>query len=232
MLRECCAEGLRGRHPEVRGRQERRRRSARRRETAVHFEPLAVLAQHLGEHRRVTVAEVVEVEAFGVERIRHGSADVAPLCRRRITRAAALARVPRVRQRGAAVGLACMRWPLLGTEHGLLFHNGGTGGFRTFVGFVPATYTAVVVLSNPRAPWTRSASESSSGSTASNCQLPKSPDAASGADVALKDGHAGLTVDEGAAALRLRHKQRLSFGPRHARSGLGFLMRSSRETAD
>lgn len=30
----------------------------------------------------------------------------------------------------------------------MLFHNGGTGGFRSFVGFVPATHTAVVVLSN------------------------------------------------------------------------------------
>jgi D-alanyl-D-alanine-carboxypeptidase/D-alanyl-D-alanine-endopeptidase len=65
-----------------------------------------------------------------------------------LARAAALTQVPRVRHRGAAVGLAWTRWPLLGTGHELLFHNGGTGGFRSFVGFVPATHTAVVVLSN------------------------------------------------------------------------------------
>ena len=63
-------------------------------------------------------------------------------------RVAALTQVPRVRHRGAAVGLAWTRWPLLGTERELLFHNGGTGGFRSFVGFVPITHTAVVVLSN------------------------------------------------------------------------------------
>jgi D-alanyl-D-alanine-carboxypeptidase/D-alanyl-D-alanine-endopeptidase len=47
-----------------------------------------------------------------------------------------------------AVGLGWTRMPLLGTEHELLFHNGGTGGFRSFAGFVPPTRTAVVVLSN------------------------------------------------------------------------------------
>ena len=36
----------------------------------------------------------------------------------------------------------------MGTDHELLFHNGATGGFRSFVGFVPATHTGVVVLSN------------------------------------------------------------------------------------
>jgi D-alanyl-D-alanine-carboxypeptidase/D-alanyl-D-alanine-endopeptidase len=30
----------------------------------------------------------------------------------------------------------------------LWWHNGGTGGFRSFAGFVPARRTAVVVLSN------------------------------------------------------------------------------------
>jgi CubicO group peptidase (beta-lactamase class C family) len=66
-----------------------------------------------------------------------------------LARAAALTHAPRWRhRRGLAVGLAWSRLPLLGTEHELLFHNGGTGGFRSFVGFVPATDTAVVVLSN------------------------------------------------------------------------------------
>jgi serine-type D-Ala-D-Ala carboxypeptidase/endopeptidase len=65
-----------------------------------------------------------------------------------LARAAALTQVPRARHRGAAVGLGWTRWPLSGTEHELLFHNGGTGGFRSLVAFVPATHTAVVVLSN------------------------------------------------------------------------------------
>jgi D-alanyl-D-alanine-carboxypeptidase/D-alanyl-D-alanine-endopeptidase len=62
--------------------------------------------------------------------------------------AAALTQATRVRRRGMAVGLGWTRGPLLGTDHELLFHNGGTGGFRSFVGMVPATRTAVVVLTN------------------------------------------------------------------------------------
>jgi D-alanyl-D-alanine-carboxypeptidase/D-alanyl-D-alanine-endopeptidase len=65
-----------------------------------------------------------------------------------LARAAALTHAPRAGHRGVAVGLAWTRLPLLGTDHELLFHNGGTGGFRSFAGFVPATHTAVVVLSN------------------------------------------------------------------------------------
>jgi serine-type D-Ala-D-Ala carboxypeptidase/endopeptidase len=65
-----------------------------------------------------------------------------------LARAAALTQVPQVRHRGAAVGIGWTRWPLLGTEHEFLFQNGGTGGFRSFVGFVPALQTAVAVLSN------------------------------------------------------------------------------------
>jgi CubicO group peptidase (beta-lactamase class C family) len=66
-----------------------------------------------------------------------------------LVRAAALTHATRSRHRGGlAVGLGWTRLPLLGTEHELLFHNGGTGGFRSFAGFVPATHTAVVVLSN------------------------------------------------------------------------------------
>jgi serine-type D-Ala-D-Ala carboxypeptidase/endopeptidase len=66
-----------------------------------------------------------------------------------LARAAALTHTPRSRHRGGlAVGLGWTRLPLLGTEHELLFHNGGTGGFRSFAGIVPATHTAVVVLSN------------------------------------------------------------------------------------
>jgi len=65
-----------------------------------------------------------------------------------LARAAALTQATTVRHRGIAVGLGWTRGPLLGTDHELLFHNGGTGGFRSFVGMVPATHTAVAVLSN------------------------------------------------------------------------------------
>jgi D-alanyl-D-alanine-carboxypeptidase/D-alanyl-D-alanine-endopeptidase len=66
-----------------------------------------------------------------------------------LARAAALTHAPRSRHRGGlAVGLGWTRLPLRGAEHELLFHNGGTGGFRSFAGFVPTTHTAVVVLAN------------------------------------------------------------------------------------
>jgi len=65
-----------------------------------------------------------------------------------LVRAAALTQATRVRHRGIAVGLGWTRGLLLGSDNELLFHNGGTGGFRSFVGMVPATHTAVAVLSN------------------------------------------------------------------------------------
>lgn len=65
-----------------------------------------------------------------------------------LARAAALTQATRVRHRGIAIGLGWTRGPLLSTDHELLFHNGGTGGFRSFVGIVPATHTAVAILSN------------------------------------------------------------------------------------
>jgi D-alanyl-D-alanine-carboxypeptidase/D-alanyl-D-alanine-endopeptidase len=65
-----------------------------------------------------------------------------------LARAAALTHAPRARRGGLAVGLGWTSLPLLGIDHELLFHNGGTGGFRSFAGFVPATRVGVVVLSN------------------------------------------------------------------------------------
>ena len=66
-----------------------------------------------------------------------------------LVRAAALTHAPRWQRRGKlAVGLGWMRLTPRGSEHELLFHNGGTGGFRSFAGFAPATDTAAVVLSN------------------------------------------------------------------------------------
>jgi len=65
-----------------------------------------------------------------------------------LVRAAALTHIVRTRYRGIVLGLAWTQLPLLGTEHELLFHNGGTSGFRSFAAFAPAAHTAVVVLSN------------------------------------------------------------------------------------
>jgi serine-type D-Ala-D-Ala carboxypeptidase/endopeptidase len=65
-----------------------------------------------------------------------------------LARAATLTHMVRSRHRGIAIGLAWTRMPLRGTEHQLLFHNGGTGGFRSFAAFAPTARTAVVVLSN------------------------------------------------------------------------------------
>jgi D-alanyl-D-alanine-carboxypeptidase/D-alanyl-D-alanine-endopeptidase len=65
-----------------------------------------------------------------------------------LARAAALTHAPRARYRGVTLGLGWTRLPLLGTQHDVLFHNGATGGFRSFAAFVPATHAAVVVLSN------------------------------------------------------------------------------------
>jgi D-alanyl-D-alanine-carboxypeptidase/D-alanyl-D-alanine-endopeptidase len=45
-------------------------------------------------------------------------------------------------------GLGWVSLPLRGDARRMLWHNGGTGGFRSFLGFVPDTSLGVVVLSN------------------------------------------------------------------------------------
>jgi CubicO group peptidase (beta-lactamase class C family) len=45
-------------------------------------------------------------------------------------------------------GLGWVSLPLRGDPRRMLWHNGGTGGFRSFLGFVPDTSVGVVVLSN------------------------------------------------------------------------------------
>jgi len=47
---------------------------------------------------------------------------------------------------GLDIGLGWHVWTKYGTE--IVWHNGGTGGFRTFAGFAPAKKTGVVVLCN------------------------------------------------------------------------------------
>jgi CubicO group peptidase (beta-lactamase class C family) len=49
---------------------------------------------------------------------------------------------------GERVGLCWLITPLPGLRHPVVWHNGGTGGSSSYLGLVPATGTAVVVLSN------------------------------------------------------------------------------------
>jgi D-alanyl-D-alanine-carboxypeptidase/D-alanyl-D-alanine-endopeptidase len=51
-------------------------------------------------------------------------------------------------KQGVRIGLGWLIMPLPKTNQELLWHNGGTAGYRSFVGFVKATKTGVVVLSN------------------------------------------------------------------------------------
>jgi serine-type D-Ala-D-Ala carboxypeptidase/endopeptidase len=51
-------------------------------------------------------------------------------------------------QGGMRIGLGWLIMKLPKTDQEVIWHNGGTGGYRSFVGFVKATKTAVVVLSN------------------------------------------------------------------------------------
>jgi D-alanyl-D-alanine-carboxypeptidase/D-alanyl-D-alanine-endopeptidase len=47
---------------------------------------------------------------------------------------------------GMEIGLGWLRRPKKGSE--IIWHNGGTGGYRSFAGFDPAAQTGVVVLAN------------------------------------------------------------------------------------
>ncbi len=49
---------------------------------------------------------------------------------------------------GARIGLGWIVMKLPGTDREVVWHNGGTGGYRSYVGLVKATKTAVIVLSN------------------------------------------------------------------------------------
>jgi serine-type D-Ala-D-Ala carboxypeptidase/endopeptidase len=51
-------------------------------------------------------------------------------------------------QKGVQIGLAWIEMKPPKTDQVFVWHNGGTGGYRSFVGFVKATKTGVVVLSN------------------------------------------------------------------------------------
>lgn len=63
-------------------------------------------------------------------------------------RAAALTAVPRAGQGRMAVGLGWQLMPLPGRWRRVLWHNGGTGGFRSFAGVVRESRVGVVVLAS------------------------------------------------------------------------------------
>jgi len=66
----------------------------------------------------------------------------------RLGSAIRLTHEPRVRRGKLHVGLGWLSLPLGRGRARALWHNGGTGGFRAFAGFVPGAGAAVVVLSN------------------------------------------------------------------------------------
>jgi hypothetical protein len=57
-------------------------------------------------------------------------------------------RSPGLRNRRVMLGWQYQRLYLLGRGPRLVWHNGGTGGYRSFVGFIRETEVAVVVLAN------------------------------------------------------------------------------------
>jgi CubicO group peptidase (beta-lactamase class C family) len=67
---------------------------------------------------------------------------------RGLGRAAAVATAPHVTKRRHAHGLGWIRTPLRGRAATVVWHTGGTGGFRSFAGFVDGAEVALVVLSN------------------------------------------------------------------------------------
>ncbi|MEX0724773.1 MAG: serine hydrolase domain-containing protein [Planctomycetaceae bacterium] len=51
-------------------------------------------------------------------------------------------------QKGEFVGLCWMRQKIPEADRTMIWHNGGTGGYRSFLGFLPETGVGVVILSN------------------------------------------------------------------------------------
>jgi serine-type D-Ala-D-Ala carboxypeptidase/endopeptidase len=66
----------------------------------------------------------------------------------RLARAAHATHTPQARRGKLEQGLGWVSLPLRGDPRRMLWHNGGTGGFRNFLAFVPDTKIGVVVLSN------------------------------------------------------------------------------------
>jgi serine-type D-Ala-D-Ala carboxypeptidase/endopeptidase len=66
----------------------------------------------------------------------------------RLARAARTTHASRAKRGRLEQGLGWVSLPLRGNPCRMLWHNGGTGGFRSFLGFVPDTGVGVVVLSN------------------------------------------------------------------------------------
>jgi D-alanyl-D-alanine-carboxypeptidase/D-alanyl-D-alanine-endopeptidase len=65
-----------------------------------------------------------------------------------LARAARATHASRAKRGKLEQGLGWVSLPLRDDPRRMLWHNGGTGGFRSFLGFVPDTSVGVVVLSN------------------------------------------------------------------------------------
>ena len=59
---------------------------------------------------------------------------------------------PRARRRALSVGLGWFVLPVPGQPSPAVWHDGGTGGFRSVAGFVEASSTSVVVLASSARP--------------------------------------------------------------------------------
>jgi serine-type D-Ala-D-Ala carboxypeptidase/endopeptidase len=66
----------------------------------------------------------------------------------RLGRAVRATHEPRAHRGPLSQGLGWGRLPLRNGSHQMLWHNGGTGGFRSFIGFIQETEVGVIVLSN------------------------------------------------------------------------------------
>jgi CubicO group peptidase (beta-lactamase class C family) len=98
-----------------------------------------------------TLAAAGALRSTADDLLRFLSANLA--CEGPLGPAMALSHEERVRggEKGPRVGLGWHRTPLLSNGMTMIWHNGGTGGYRSFAGFVKETRTAVVVLANTAA---------------------------------------------------------------------------------
>jgi CubicO group peptidase (beta-lactamase class C family) len=96
-----------------------------------------------------TLAGAGALRSNTVDMLRFLSANVGDP-RTELERAMRTAQEPRAQLPDGGPGSSvALNWIVRGTERGqIVWHNGGTGGFRTFIGFDPTRETGVVVLTN------------------------------------------------------------------------------------
>ena len=117
-------------------------------------DPERLDAGHRSRHRRVEHWTLTGLAGAGAllssarDLLTFLTAQLEP-CRTPLTEAITLSQQPRHHGRGFRIGLG---WIMTSDRSGLgvAWHNGGTGGFRSFAGFRPDHQTAVVMLANGR----------------------------------------------------------------------------------